>query len=267
MPEMAQTLDALRRAGRAQLAAAGIAEPAREARRITDALGERPDRLEYAFVRRAAGEPLAYVLGRAGFRHLDLIVDSRVLIPRPETEGLVERLLARVSTGAVADVGTGSGCIALSLAQEGRFARVTAIDASRDALEIAAANVLATGLPVTLIRADLLEAAGGETLDAIISNPPYLSDGEYAVLDSSVRDWEPAAALASGDGGLDATLRLLRDGCRVLRPGGWLALEVDCTRAAAVGVHAAALGWNDVTVESDLYGRERYLLARRSATS
>lgn len=284
MPDTLVTLGAIRVAGIARLAAGGIEAPAREARQICDELAgaaaamlrfdsdvglsaRDAERLESAFERRAGGEPLAYVVGRIGFRHLDLRVDRRVLIPRPETEGLVERVLVRAGSGTIADIGTGSGCIALSLAMEGQYDSVLAIDSSRDALDVAAANGAATGSGIGLIRADLLESLGTGTLDALVSNPPYLSDSEYAALDRGVRDWEPAAALASGPAGLDATLRLLREGRRVVKPGGWLALEVDCRRAAEAAFAAAALGWSDVVVESDLFGRERYLLARRSAAS
>jgi release factor glutamine methyltransferase len=105
------------------------------------------------------------------------------------------------------------------------------------------------------------------SVDALVSNPPYLSAAEYAALDPGVRDWEPGMALVSGPDGLDATFALLDDGRRVLRPGGWLALEVDCTRAQRVAERAVLLGWSTVGVEADLFGRERYLFAQRSATS
>ena len=263
------------------LQAAGIGEPAREALRILAGLRdaapgtvwlerERPlepgeaEAFAAAVERRARGEPLAYVTGRIGFRTLTVRVDRRVLIPRPETEGLVERVLALAPGGDVADVGTGSGCIALSLAAEGRYRSVTAIDRSADALAVARCNARELGLPVALLRGDLAEALGGMRFDALVSNPPYLTDGEYAALDGAVRDWEPEPALPSGPDGLAATDRLLADGLRVLRPGGWLALEVDCSRAGEAARRAAARGWRAVRVDMDLYGRERYLLAQRS---
>jgi release factor glutamine methyltransferase len=217
--------------------------------------------------RRAAGEPLAHVTGRAGFRHLDLRSDRRALIPRPETEGLVDLLLARVRHGRVADIGTGTGALALSLAQEGGFARVVAVDISADALDLARENRRLTGLPVDLVRGDLCGSLGTGSLDALVANPPYLSDGEHAALDGSVRDWEPALALASGPDGMAATARLLDESRRVLRQGGWLALEVDCTRAGDTARRAGELGWTEPVIHADLFGRERYLLARRSATS
>jgi len=117
---------------------------------------------------------------------------------------------------------------------------------------------------VSLVRGDLTEALAPASLDALVANPPYLTDAEWRELDTSVAQWEPSEALASGPDGLRETRRLLADGRRVLRPGGWLALELDCRRAGRVAQLAAALGWNGVQVIRDLFGRERYLLARRS---
>jgi release factor glutamine methyltransferase len=214
--------------------------------------------------RRAAGEPLAHVTGVTGFRHLTLRCDSRALIPRPETEGLVELVLARVPAGRVADVGTGTGCIALSLATEGEYDEVVGIDLSRDALRLAAENRAGVGGRVALVRGDLCDALRPGSLDALVSNPPYLTAEEYAALDRSVREWEPELALASGPDGLDAIGRLLQGGLEVVRPGGWLALEIDCARAALCARRAGASGWTDVAIHADLFGRERYLLARRS---
>ena len=264
------------------LAAAGVSEPRREALRIWSGLRGSPpadgfldgeagaepalaDAVRTAVRRRAAGEPLAHVTGRIGFRHLHLKSDRRALIPRPETEGLVDLLLARVRTGRAADIGTGSGCLALSLATEGGFEGVTALDISADALALAEENRATAGARVHLVRGDLCGPLGAGALDAVVSNPPYLTAGEYAALDPSVKRWEPAAALVSGSDGLQATSRLLHDARAVLRAGGWLALEVDCTRAAAAAALAGALGWTDVAIHADLFGRERYLLARRSA--
>jgi release factor glutamine methyltransferase len=224
-------------------------------------------RLLDAARRRAAGEPLAHVTGRAGFRHLDLRSDRRALIPRPETEGLVDLLLARVRQGRVADIGTGTGALALSLAKEGGFSRVIAVDISAEALDLARENRRLTGASIDLVRGDLCTALETASLEALVANPPYLSDDEYASLDGSVRDWEPALALASGPDGMAATARLLDEGRRVLRHGGWLAVEVDCTRAGDAARRAGELGWSEIAIHADLFGRERYLLARRSATS
>jgi release factor glutamine methyltransferase len=283
MPEVAVPLVSLISDGARQLRSSGIAEPRREAMRIwSDISGHGPVAVALsperpvdevlaadfgaALARRVAGEPLAHVTGQAGFRHLLLRSDARALIPRPETEGLVELLLQRTRTGRVIDVGTGTGCIALSLAQEGTFSQVLAVDHSAPALGLARINSESLGLPVTLVRGDLCRPFRHAQFDALISNPPYLTEAEYVALDSSVRRWEPEVALVSGTDGMTATERLLDEGRDVLRPGAWLALEVDCTRAARCAALAGASGWEDVSVHSDLFGRERYLLARRSNT-
>lgn len=217
-----------------------------------------------AVERRASGEPLAYVSGRAGFRRLVLAVDRRVLIPRPETEGLVELVLACAPRGIVADVCCGSGCIALSLADEGGYDRVLGLDLSAGALAVSAGNARRTGLPVALLRGDLTAALATASLDALVANPPYIAAAEYAALDPSVKEWEPRMALEGGHDGMDATRRLLDDGRRVVVPGGWIALELDASRAATTASVAGAFGWQHVTIHHDLFGRERYLLARRS---
>jgi release factor glutamine methyltransferase len=282
MPEVAQSLRRLIEAGTEQLRQGVVADPRRQALRLwSDLNGNHPvlrdeitvepeqaARFENAVRRRLQGEPLPHVSGWAGFRHLMLRCDGRALIPRPETEGLVDLLLQRTRTGFVADIGTGSGCIALSLATEGGFSRIVAVDQSADALALARFNRKATsgGEAVDLVRGDLCAPLCRGIFNALISNPPYLTAAEYASLDSSVRDWEPAVALVSGEDGLEATTRLLHDGLAVLRPGGWLALEVDCSRAAVAANRACGLGWEDVTIHLDLFGRERYLLARRSET-
>ncbi len=281
MPEVMLSRRALLAEATAQLAAAGVSEPRREALRLwaefrssaAEAMVEgdvevEPElaaALREAVRRRARGEPLAHVAGRAGFRTLTLHTDHRALIPRPETEGLVDLLLGRVRTGRVADIGTGTGCLALSLAAEGYFDLVAAVDSSAEALGLANENRNALRLPVALVRGDLCGPLGPQSMDAVISNPPYLTEQEYAELDPSVKAWEPAEALVSGPDGLRATTRLLRETGDVLRPGGWLAVEVDCSRAGEVAARAESLGWMDVAIHADLFGRERYLLARRSA--
>jgi release factor glutamine methyltransferase len=284
VPDTAVSRRALLDESAATLARAGIAEPRREALRLWTELvpeagealvlgpdhpvGTEDERAVRVLVRRrATGEPFAHVAGRVGFRRLVLRSDRRALIPRPETEGLVDLLLARVRTGRVADVGTGTGCLALSLALEGSFDLVLAGDLSAEALTLAGDNRRAADARVSLFRGDLVAPLADGALDALISNPPYLSAAEYAGLDASVRDWEPRLALESGADGLDATDRLLEEGRRVVKPGGWIALEVDCTRAGDAAARAHELGWRDVIVQADLFGRERYLLARRSAVS
>ena len=283
MPEVLLTRRALLAEAAAALGAAGVPSPRREALRLwaelrpgvaevlvdgeEEAAPELANALRESVRRRAAGEPLAHVTGRHGFRTLTLRTDRRALIPRPETEGLVELLLRRVRTGRVADIGTGTGCIALSLAAEGEFDHITAVESSAEALELARENRDALDLRVSLVRADLCAALRPGSMDAVISNPPYLTDREYTDLDASVKAWEPSAALVSGADGLQATMRLLREAREGLRPRGWLALEVDCSRAATAAATAGLLGWMDVAIHADLFGRERYLLARRSAES
>jgi len=281
MPELASALGTLIQDGTDRLARARLPEPRREALRIWAELNQADPRAPLlapraqvealmatsylrAIARRMAGEPLAHVSGWSGFRHLSLRSDHRALIPRPETEGLVELLLDRVRDGRVVDVGTGSGCIALSLAYEGSFSEVVGVDCSADALALAGENRQLLGARMELVRGDLCSMLQAGGFDALISNPPYLTPAEYAGLDPSVRDWEPAVALQSGEDGLELTARLLIEGQRVLRIGGWLALELDCSRAQAAAQMASALGWDDVRIQVDLFGRERYLLAQRS---
>jgi len=283
MPEVATTIASLVNDGARRLREAGLAEARREAIRLWTGIvnghvadvalrGEQPvdaateTRYGRAIVRRSAGEPLAHVTGKIGFRKLELMADARALIPRPETEGLVDLLLARVRTGRIVDVGTGSGCIALSLLQEGSFDDVVAVDRSGPALALAKLNSESTRLRPTLVRGDLCQPLRERAFDALVSNPPYLTEAEYRNLDASVGEWEPEIALVSGADGMSATRRLLDEGRDVLSPGGWLALEIDCSRAAVTAAQAAALGWQDVTMHVDLFGRERYLLARRSKT-
>lgn len=214
--------------------------------------------------RLAAGEPLAYVTGWTGFRHLRLQCDPRALIPRPETETLVELALARTSSGTAIDIGTGTGAIALSLKSEGAFETVWGVDLSAPALALARTNGDLLGIDVRWALGDLLAPIEGE-VDLLVSNPPYLTEAEYAALDHSVRDYEPQLALPSGEDGLTATRRLLDEGRAVVRAGGWIALEVDCRRAAATAALAEGFGWREVLVQDDLFGRARYLLARRGS--
>ena len=284
MTELTGSLTGLLAEARRILGTAGIPDPAREALLLWADMSDEPaasvllassrtlaPNLAAAFLgaveRRARGEPLSYVTGWTGFRLLKLRIDRRALIPRPETEGLVELVLERVGGGRVADVGTGSGCIALSLATEGRYDRVIAIDRSPAALALAAVNRELVGAPVTLVRGDLTAPLRSRSLDGLVSNPPYLTATEYSDLDTSVAGWEPRDALVSGDDGLDATIRLLHDGSRVLRSGGWIALELDVNRAATVAEQARTREWEAVEVRADLFGRERYLLARRSKST
>ena len=216
------------------------------------------------------GMPFAYAVGKVAFRQLTLKVDRRVLIPRPETEVLVDLALGVTGgRGVVADIGTGSGAIALALAAEGDFERVIATDISDDALDVARGNLSAIAEDrrsrVVLRRGDLLAALGGEIVTAVVSNPPYIAHRERAELPALVRDWEPAGALFSGDDGMTAIDALVSGAADVVRPGGFLLLEVDSRRAGLARSRAETSGrWSDVQVRPDLTGRERFLVARRS---
>jgi release factor glutamine methyltransferase len=267
------------------LASRRVEDPRREASDIVAAIVEAPrfwpaqhrdeilaplviGRARAAARRRAEGAPFAYAVGRAAFRHLTLLVDERVLIPRQETEVLVEEVLSRVPGGVVVDVGTGSGAIALSLASEGAYERVIATDVSSAALAVAAENVRrcasALRCPVDLVAGSLLSPILGARVDAVVANPPYIAHTEAHGLPDEVRNWEPPTALFSGSGGLRDTARLIREAPDVLRPGGLLALEVDARRAGeVVSLAKAEARFRDVMIRPDLTGRDRILLATR----
>jgi release factor glutamine methyltransferase len=217
--------------------------------------------------RRAKREPLQYIEGHAAFRDLRLRVDTRVLIPRSETELLVDEVLAwaggREGLRAL-DVGTGSGAIALSLATEGPFARVVATDVSADALEVARANHAATapGAPVEFYVGAVYAPVWGQTFDVVVSNPPYIGESERDALDAGVRDWEPAQALFSGETGLDVIRELVAGAPEVLRAGGLLALEIGWKQADAVAELVRAVdGFSEPAVRRDLEGRDRIVTA------
>jgi len=225
----------------------------------------------HAARRLARGMPFQYAVNRAAFRRLTLQVDPRVLIPRPETELLVELVLevtAGARGGVAVDVGTGSGAIALALAQEGTFERVIGTDISTDALVVAAENAgaLAGALraPVEFRQGSLLRPVADVRARAIVSNPPYIAFDEAAALPPSVRDWEPVTALLSAEQGLADTRALVRSAAARLEGGGLLALEVDARRASLVAEMVSAdAAFLDVSVRFDLTGRERFVLARR----
>ncbi len=225
--------------------------------------------IQTAAVNMARGMPMQYAVGKAAFRHLDLRVDPRVLIPRPETEMLVELVLGLAgSGGTAADIGTGSGAIALALAGEGRFERVIATDISPGALEVARGNLGAIPAEkqalIEFRTGDLLEPVAGESLRAIVSNPPYISLAEKSDLPAGVRDWEPHLALFSGDDGMAAIRGIVRDAAGLLEPGGLLAMEIDSRRALPAKECAETdTRYRDVEIRTDLTGRERFLVARR----
>lgn len=224
-------------------------------------------------LRRAKREPVQYIIGRAAFRQLDLKVDHRVLVPRPETELLVDAALefARPDMRAL-DIGTGSGCIALSLALEGSLAQVVATDVSPEALELARANAatLAETAPETVGLLEFREGSlfsplrSGEGFDLIVSNPPYIGTAEADALAPEVRDCEPALALFAGDDGLSVLEPLIAGVAAWLRPGGLLLLEIGAAQSDAV---LALIGQNPqldaASVIRDLAGRPRIVRACR----
>jgi len=213
--------------------------------------------------RRAAREPVAYVLGEWGFRGLTLRVDPRVLVPRPETEVVVERALERLREHPepiVLDVGTGSGAIALAVAAEHPGARVVATDISADALAVAADNRAALGLGdrVELVLGHVVAGLRGP-FDLVVSNPPYVTAEEFEMLQPEIRLHEPREALV----GRGQTASVARRGFDVLRDGGWLVLESSDTRAEEAAAELRAIGYEDVAVFRDLTGRDRGVEGRR----
>jgi release factor glutamine methyltransferase len=206
--------------------------------------------------RRGTREPLAYVLGDWGFRRLVLATDRRALVPRPETEIVVERCLARlagIESPAVLDVGTGSGAIALAIADEHPGARLTAIDVSPDALALARENADRTGQSVWFVEHDLATGLPGGSYDLVVSNPPYVLPEEIETLEAEVREWEPRQALV----GRGATEAIVAAAPAVLVPGGWLVLEVGDGTAKAVAALLAEAGFGEVVRTPDLTDRDR----------
>lgn len=281
----------LRAAGVVRLRAAGVDDPHQELRWIIEqATGRSPseqvaaldasvtdreaDHLEDMVARRAGGEPLQYVLGRWGFRTLDLLVDRRVLIPRSETEGVaghaIDALAALDRPGRAVDLGTGSGAIALSLAAERwPHVEVWATDASADALAVARANLAALGRQAAVVRvvkgdwyaALPAELRGG--VDVIVSNPPYVASSES--LPAAVADWEPTRALVPGPTGLEHIEVIVGQAGEWLTADGVLVVEIGETQGDAVLDLAAAAGFSNATIHPDQAGRDRALVAHRGA--
>ena len=223
-----------------------------------------PAGVEVAFdallARREAGEPIAYITGRRGFWSLDLEVTPATLIPRPETERLVELVLERLPRNApcrVADLGTGSGAIALSLARELPRAQVVATDASAAALAVAERNARRLGIAnASFVEGDWLAPLAGQRFDLIASNPPYIESDDPHLARGDLR-FEPATALASGGDGLDDIRRIVVDAIPCLRPGGWLLFEHGWKQGEAARALLQAAGYADVFTAQDLEGRDR----------
>jgi len=220
--------------------------------------------------RRLRREPVAYILGRRGFRHIELAVDPRVLIPRPETELLVE-LALELQPRRVLDVGTGSGAIALAIAAELPECEVVATDTSPAALEVARANAERLGLAA---RVEFVEAAlpAEGAFDLVVANLPYVSEAEWAGLEPEVTEWEPREALLAGPDGLDAFRALLVDRVRLLSSlvrqranatPGTVALEVGAGQAEAVGALMVEARFDSIETRGDLAGIERVVIGRQ----
>ncbi len=224
---------------------------------------------EHALERRARGEPLAYITGRKEFWSLELQVSPAVLVPRPETELVVERCLALLDspTARVADLGTGSGAIALAVARERPRWQIAATDQSPAALEVATANARSLAIDnVRFFAGDWFGALGAERFDLIASNPPYIGAGDAALDDPALRH-EPPDALSSGPTGLEALAALIAGASACLLEGGWLVLEHGATQAAAVADLLVARGFRHVRCHADLAGLPRVTEAQRPATT
>lgn len=235
--------------------------------------------------RRASREPLQHILGSTPFRELDLLSDRRALIPRPETEALVEEVLKwtkeagaalapegaqEVGSGGLpraltgVDIGTGTGAIALSLLREGPFRRIVATDSSPEALALARENAERSGLAgsVDFREGSLFEPLkSGERFHVLVSNPPYVPEGDLDALAPEVRDWEPLGALLAGPEGLDILIPLVEGAPEFLMPGGLLALEVGDGQAKRVaGAMEGTRGFSEIRIRRDLAGRERVVM-------
>jgi len=234
-------------------------------------------RYDEALARRATGVPAQYITGHQEFWGLDLIVSPAVLIPRPETEHVVEAVLELAKPDGrgrpslhdlrIVDVGTGSGAIALALAKELATAEIHAIDISPEALEVARANAARHNLTarIEFHQADLLDGFPPASFDFIVSNPPYVGESEEDSVQLEVRKFEPRNAVFAGPTGLEVIERLIPQAQSVLRPGGWLVFEISGTIAEAVRRQLA--GWTEVRLTNDLQGIARVAAARKSSSS
>ena len=263
---------------RQQLTAAGIPEPEAKARvivshaldiELSDVFRELPlgdaqrQQIETMTRRCASGLPVEYATGKAYFRYLTLDVTPDVLIPRQETELVAAAAIELIKANGyrcVLDIGTGSGCIAISLATETKAA-VDACDISEEALKLAALNAAANGAQVRFFLSDMLNGVTG-IYDIIVSNPPYVSEEEYAGLDAGVKDYEPKLALTAGDG-LDCYRVIARDAGRYLNQGGALVLEIGMTQGPTVADLLTGGGFSDIMIKRDYSGRDRIVTARK----
>ncbi len=269
------------RAGMARLQAAGVADPARDARRlIAAALGVDPSRIslmahdhwpeaaseswERMLSAREARQPVSQIVGERAFFGRMFRVTRDVLDPRPETEALILEALGQ-RAARILDIGTGSGCILLTLLAEWPEASGVATDASQPALVVAADNAAALGLAgrAEFRHGDWLAGAEGP-FDLIVSNPPYIAEEELAALEPEVTRWEPAMALSPGVDGLAAYRAILPQACGCLAPGGRLLLEIGASQGPDVAELCRKAGFRDVRVLADLDGRDRVVAARKA---
>ena len=226
---------------------------------------------DQALAERERGMPAQYITGHQEFWGMDLIVTPAVLIPRPETEHVIETVLARVGVARapspasllrIVDVGTGSGCIALALAKELPSAELYATEISPAALEIARSNAARLQLEerIQFHQADLLQGLDRGEFDFVVSNPPYVGESEADQVQLEVRKYEPRTAVFAGATGLEVIERLIPQAREALKPGGWLVMEISGT--IAIDVRDLLAGWNDVQIAKDLQGIERVVSAR-----
>jgi release factor glutamine methyltransferase len=225
------------------------------------------ERYEDATARRCHGEPAQYITGHQEFYGRDFLVSPAVLIPRPETEHLIEAVLEIAGPGRrvewnIVDVGTGSGCIAVTLAKELPQSKLMAVDISRSALEMAQANAARLEASVEFRESNLLSAVEpNRTFDVIVSNPPYVGECEADKVQKQVRDFEPHCAVFGGERGMDIVERLVPQVWDHLKPGGWFLMEIGYSIAEPV--HAIMRGWSDFRVVPDLQGIPRVVVARK----
>ena len=216
-------------------------------------------------VRRSQNEPLQHILGVVGFRHLQICCDARALVPRSDTESIVDEVLSRlkgVPKARVHEVGVGTGCIALSLRHERADLRVTGSDLSSQALALARHNAQVLGIWVPLFQADLLSFAKSEMLDAVVSNPPYIPSADIAGLSAEVQA-DPKLALDGGPDGLECFRKLVGESLLALKPGGWLVAEHGYDQGEATRSLCKS-GWTEVATVKDLSGQDRFLVARKA---
>lgn len=225
---------------------------------------ERAEVFEELLHRRLGGEPLAYVTGEREFCSRPFVVTRDVLIPRPETETLAELAMetaGRMKNPRILDLGTGSGCLAVTLSLETRGCEVFASDVSAAALEVAERNARAHGARIRFVRSDLLGCFAKSSFDMIISNPPYVSEAEYAELSPQIRRYEPRAALLGGGDGLACIRKIAAAAGTALREGGFLLLEIGAGQAQSAESIVSENGFSDIRIETDIGGVERVVKA------